>query len=262
MLNTLSSCYTVDKKTGLKAIPNTPRSLNLNQTTSATGPAGSASHLVFSEDGKQLMASVKGVPPSPGMIAIWDVAEDDSLSADVQAVAPPAGGLLPLSMTVIPGKNAVRATDLGVGFDVFDLGGGNASAAVAIHAQSATCWSSLSTQTGNFYLTDIGTAIVTEVHVDDDLQASIVKVSGDLTRALPCAVSSPGLVCSNTPRPTARARSTTTSPRSTAKSVYPGFWSAPGPDSSLASCTSSLPAPRRWRSSRSTPPERPSTSRR
>ncbi|KAI0368860.1 hypothetical protein BV20DRAFT_947363 [Pilatotrama ljubarskyi] len=169
------NCYTVDKKTGLAAMPNTLRSLSLNQTTPATGPAGSASHLVFSEDGKQLMASVKGVPPNPGMIAVWDVADDGTLSADFNAVAPPEGGLLPFSMTVIPGKNAVLSTDPGVGFDVFDLSSGNKSSAVKIDGQNATCWSSFSTKTGNFYLTDIGTSLVTEVHVDDDLKASIVN---------------------------------------------------------------------------------------
>ncbi|KAI0828841.1 hypothetical protein BC628DRAFT_1487638 [Trametes gibbosa] len=169
------NCYSVDKKTGLTALPNTLRSLGLNQTTPATGPAGSASHVVFSEDGKQLLASVKGVPPTPGMIAVWDVAEDGSLSADFKAVAPPEGGLLPFSMTVIPGKNAVLSTDPGVGFDVFDFGSGNSSSAVKIDGQSATCWSSFSKKTGNFYLTDIGTAIVTEVKVDDNLKASIVK---------------------------------------------------------------------------------------
>ncbi|KAI8990691.1 hypothetical protein BD414DRAFT_514418 [Trametes punicea] len=169
------NCYSVDKKTGLSAMPNTLRSLGLNQTTPATGPPGSASHIIFSEDGKQLMASVKGVPPNPGRIAVWDVADDGSLSADFQAVAPPSGGLLPFSMTVIPGKNAVLSTDPGVGFDVFDFSNGNASSAVKIDGQNATCWSSFSSKTGNFYLTDIGTSFVTEVNVDDNLKASIVK---------------------------------------------------------------------------------------
>ena len=169
-------CYTVDKQAGLKAIPNSLRSLNLNQTTPATGPAGSASHVIFSEDGKQLFASVKGVPPAPGFIAVWDVQDDGSLSADFQSMAPPSGGGLPFSMTLIPGKNAVLSTDPAVGFDVFDMSGGNASSAVKIDGQSATCWSSFSKKTGNFYLTDIGTSIVTEVNVDDNLKASIVAV--------------------------------------------------------------------------------------
>ncbi|PIL31344.1 hypothetical protein GSI_06042 [Ganoderma sinense ZZ0214-1] len=167
------ACFTVNKKTGLSPIANSVRSLNLNQTTPATGPAGSASHIIFSEDGKQLMASVKGVPPTPGFIALFDVKDDGSLSADFKKVAPPGNGALPFSMTLIPGKNAVLSTDPAVGFDVFDLSG-NSSSAVKINGQSATCWSSLSKKTGNFYLTDIGTSIVTEVKVDNNLKASIV----------------------------------------------------------------------------------------
>ncbi|KAI0359881.1 hypothetical protein OH77DRAFT_1393940 [Trametes cingulata] len=168
-------CYTVDKKTGLTALPNSLRPLRLNQTTPATGPAGTASHIIFSEDGKQLIASVKGVPPTPGFLAVWDVKDDGSLSPDFKKIAPAKDGLLPFSMTVIPGKNAILATDAGLGFDIFDLKDNNKSSAIAIDGQIATCWSSFSKKTGNFYLTDIGTATVTEVHVDDNLKGSIVQ---------------------------------------------------------------------------------------
>lgn len=169
------NCYKVDKDVGLTAVPNTLRSLGINQTTPATGPAGTASHVIFSEDGKSLIASIKGTPPTPGFLAVWDVNSDGSLSQDFKKVAPASGGLLPFSMTVIPGKNAILATDAGLGFDVFDFSSGNKSSAVPIQGQSATCWSSFSKKTGNFYLTDIGTATVTEVNVDDNLKGSIVK---------------------------------------------------------------------------------------
>jgi hypothetical protein len=304
------SCFKVDKTAGLVPIANTVRSLNINQTTPATGPAGTASHVVFSEDNSQLIASVKGVPPTPGFIAVWDVAADGSLSADFQSIAPASGGLLPFSMTVINGQNAILATDAGLGFDIFDLaaaassgasvdapvaddtaaassapssttgdaaaaadnstvvagnttdttgdstaaasnvtvaaraapgktavivGGapvasnnapasastataatatasaddatasasnstvaatdatsastnstvstvdstgastGDRSSANAINGQSATCWSSFSSKTGNFFLTDIGTATITEVNVDANLKGTIVK---------------------------------------------------------------------------------------
>ncbi|KAF7424398.1 hypothetical protein PC9H_009705 [Pleurotus ostreatus] len=168
------NCFAVDKQRGLVSLANTNRALNLNQTTPATGPAGSVSHIVFSEDGQTLVASVKGVPPTPGFLAAWAVQQDGSLSDDFQKIDPADGGLLPFSMTVIPGKNAILATDAGLGFDIFDFGG-NASSAVKIDGQSATCWSSFSKKTGNFYLTDIGTSIVTEVNVDDNLTGTIVK---------------------------------------------------------------------------------------
>jgi hypothetical protein len=168
------NCYKVDMN-GLQAAPNTSRSLGLNQTTPATGPAGTASHIIFSEDGKQLIASVKGTPPTPGFLAIWDIQSDNSLSPNFTQVAPGEGGLLPFSMTVIPGKNAILATDAGVGFDIFDMAGG-ASSVVPIQGQGATCWSSFSSKTGNFYLTDIKTSLVTEVNVDKDLKGTVVKV--------------------------------------------------------------------------------------
>lgn len=116
---------------------------------------------------------------------MWDVAADGSLSKDFVKVNPATGGLLPFSMTVIPGMNAILSTDAGVGFDIYDLSTVKANSAnasspknsvVAIKGQGATCWSSFSQKTGNFYLTDIGTSIVTEVNVDKNLKGTIVKV--------------------------------------------------------------------------------------
>ncbi|ETW83046.1 hypothetical protein HETIRDRAFT_315222, partial [Heterobasidion irregulare TC 32-1] len=180
-VNTVN-CYKVDQKLGLVAMSNTLRSLGLNQTTPATGPAGTVSHIVFSEDGKSLVASVKGVPPTPGFLAVFDVNTDGTLSAKATQIAPQKGGLLPFSMTVIPGKNAILATDAGVGFDIFDMSNikaassnGTKSSVVPIAGQGATCWSSFSKKTGNFYLTDIITAQVTEVNVDNNLKGTIVK---------------------------------------------------------------------------------------
>jgi len=171
------NCFKQDPKLGLIQLDDAQRSLGLNQTTPATGPAGSVSHVLFSEDGKQVIASVKGVPPKPGFLAVWDVdSKTGALSKDFTKVTP-EGGLLPFSMSVIPGKNAVLATDAGVGFDIFDFKNGKnaSSTAVPIEGQSATCWSTFSPKTGNFFLTDIGTGQVTEVNVDDKLKGTIVK---------------------------------------------------------------------------------------
>jgi len=171
------NCYKPHRELGLVAQPDTLRALNINQTTPATGPAGSASHIIFSEDDTKVIAAVKGVPPVPGFLATWDIAEDGSLSKDFTKSTPAQGGLLPFSMTVIPGKNAILATDAGVGFDIFDFNNGNnaSSSIVPIDGQVATCWSSFSPKTGNFFLTDIGTSTVTEVNVDNNLKGTIVK---------------------------------------------------------------------------------------
>jgi len=189
------SCFSVDSQRGLVPIANTVRSLGLNQTTPATGPAGSASHIIFSEDNTQLIASIKGVPPNPGFLAVWDVAADGSLSQDFNSIAPATGGLLPFGMTIIPGKNAILATDAGIGFDIFDLSASNSSnvtaasgqsSATAVGGQKAVCWAAFSQQTGNFYLSDIGTSIVTEVNVDDNLKPTIVNQypQGNLTATI------------------------------------------------------------------------------
>ncbi|RPD64092.1 hypothetical protein L226DRAFT_552064 [Lentinus tigrinus ALCF2SS1-7] len=140
-------------------ISNTLRHLPLNQTTPPNGPPGTASQIVFNHDESHLIVS--------------DVTADGSLSADFKQVTPPSGGGLPFSLTPIPGKNAFVSTDPALGFSVLDLSGQNKSSAFAINGQGATCWSSFSAKTGNFYLTDVGTSTVTEVHVDDNLKASI-----------------------------------------------------------------------------------------
>jgi len=176
------NCYKVDKNKGIVAQADSFRSLNLNQSTPAKGPAGTTSHVIFNEDNTKLIAAVKGNPPQPGFLAVWDVGKDGSLSKDFKSVTPAKGGLLPFSMTVIPGKNAILATDAGIGFDLFDLGEvgankGNSSrnSANEIKGQGATCWSSFSPKTKNFYLTDIKTSLVTEVSVDDNLKGTVVK---------------------------------------------------------------------------------------
>ncbi|TFK84607.1 hypothetical protein K466DRAFT_496274, partial [Polyporus arcularius HHB13444] len=170
------NCYNIDQKLGAVAIVNGLRLLTdaLQTSTPPAGPANTASHILFSEDDKQLIVSVKGTPDKAGFFAVWDVNGDGSLTADFKKVAPAKGGLLPFGMSVIPGKNAVLATDAGVGFDIVNLKDNSKSSVVKIDGQVATCWATHSQVTGNFYLTDIGTAIVTEVHVDDNLKGSIV----------------------------------------------------------------------------------------
>lgn len=172
------NCYKVDKNLGPVAIDNSLRLLTdkLSQSTPPAGPANTASQIIFSEDNKKLIVSVKGTPDKAGFFAIWDVNGDGSLSANFKQVAPGKGGLLPFSMTVIPGKNAILATDAGLGFDILNLRDPSKNTATKIDGQVATCWSTFSPATGNFYLTDIGTSTVTEVHVDNNLKGTVVSV--------------------------------------------------------------------------------------
>jgi len=174
------ACFKVDQNKGLIPMANTVRKLNLKQTTPPTGPPNTVSDIIFSEDETKLLVSVKGIPPTPGRISSFDVnPKDGSLSATSVDSTPSKGGIVPFSMTNIPGKNAVLNTDAAVGFAVYDFSKGANIAAtssiIPIAGQGATCWSNFSPKTGTFFLTDIITSTVTEVKVDDKLVGSIVK---------------------------------------------------------------------------------------
>ena len=137
------------------------------------------SDVIFSADGSRLTVSVKGVPPTPGFLATWDVSSDGTLSPDFTKATPSAGGLLPFSLSLIPGKqDAFFATDAGIGFATFDFSqSDNASSVIVpVDGQGAICWANFSPKSGTFFMNDILTSTVTEAKVDDNLNASIVKV--------------------------------------------------------------------------------------
>ena len=160
--------------------------MGLKQTTPATGVAGSASHILFSEDDKQLITSVKGIPDPNngrgvvGALAVFDVGNNGALSEEPKVFAPPENGLAPFGMALVPGKKAAVVADPNNGFDVIDLETGDSanskSVAVDIDNQQATGWASFSKKTGNFLLTDAVTGRVTEVKVEDDFKGSVVSV--------------------------------------------------------------------------------------
>lgn len=87
------ACY-VMSKTGLQPMNNTVRSLGLNQTTPPAGPAGTVSDILFTEDGKTLLVSVKGAPPTPGFVAQFAVGKGGALSSNFDALSATAGGLV------------------------------------------------------------------------------------------------------------------------------------------------------------------------
>jgi len=177
-------CFDVDKKKGLRSKKNTRRSLKLVLDTSPTGPANTVSHVIFSDDEKTLLASIKGDgKQKPGFIASWDI-NNGQLSKDFKKIAVPDKGNLPFGMAAIPGKNAVIATDAALGFNVLDFGNtGNGnnlkfagkSSSNAVNNQKAVCWVARSKKTGNFMMSDIGTSMITEVNIDDNLKAKVVK---------------------------------------------------------------------------------------
>ena len=178
------SCFNVDKITGLTPIPNATRYLQLNQTTPPTGPlSGSASQIIFSEDNNLLIVAVKGTNATN----VWDVYQNHTLSCDFERVALPSGGFYPYSATIIPGQNPLLPSDAALGFDIFtnvsgsmNGGGGHAigSYSQSIPNQIATCRSTYSSKTGNYYLVDLLGSRITEVNVDVNMNSTIVNVGG------------------------------------------------------------------------------------
>ncbi|KAJ7030788.1 hypothetical protein C8F04DRAFT_1397625 [Mycena alexandri] len=162
------SCYKFNWSHGLTPIPNSIRSLQLNQTTPVNGSASTPSQIIFSADEKQLIVSVK-----TGYLAIWDINADGSLSSTFNTVS---GGAIPFSITPIPGQNALLVSDPGVGYDIFNLNGTKAKAAtisVPVAGQVAICWSTYRPESGNFYLIDVETSIISEVDIAKSLNSTI-----------------------------------------------------------------------------------------
>ncbi|THU86833.1 hypothetical protein K435DRAFT_921891 [Dendrothele bispora CBS 962.96] len=179
------SCYTSDPTLGLTPIPNTIRSLNLNQTSPPSAlpsgnnsATGTASQVVFTDDGQRLLASVKG---DPGFLASWDVLEDGSLSAEFIPNKPDQGGLLSGLSNIGASKDvpALVVTDAALGVNVFKFDNQQVKSQASntplpIDGQEGISWAEFSPVTGNFYVTDKGTATLTEINVAADLTASVV----------------------------------------------------------------------------------------
>lgn len=102
------ACFTPDPEQGLVAIAETLREIGITQSTPPMGPPNTVTQIMFTLDGKRLVASVKGIPPAqPGFLAVWDVAADGSLSPGYSAITAPPGGALPFSLSTLPHNPSV-----------------------------------------------------------------------------------------------------------------------------------------------------------
>ena len=150
------------------------RPLGLPQTNPPTGPPGTAGHIFYSEDESKLLITVKAVAPALGHLAIYDVLPGNRISQTAKLITAPAGGSLPFGSTLIQGRNAIFSADGAIGGEIYDLTH-NTSTPIDVPGQGLTCWSMFSQKSGNFYLSDPGTAVVTEINVDNNLKPTIVK---------------------------------------------------------------------------------------
>lgn len=175
------ACFHVSKKKGLTPIPNTVRSLGVQQSVPPTGPANTVSDILFNQDQSQLLASVKGTPNGTvGFIANFAVTKYPFALVSQPVKSTPNKGVLPFSMTLVgTSGDVVLNTDAGFGISVskFDAKTGtiDSSSSVVIQNQTATCWSSTSPRTGSFYTTDVGNALLQEFSVDPSIpQAKLI----------------------------------------------------------------------------------------
>ncbi|EJU01092.1 hypothetical protein DACRYDRAFT_100598 [Dacryopinax primogenitus] len=170
-------CHIVDPVHGLLPIMSSMRNLNVTQTTPPTGPPGSFADILFSNDGRHLFVSLKG---NPGVVnGTMFAMEVNSHGVLSQTVTTNMGGPVPFSMTNIPGGQAVFLTEATGGVETFDFTGmssfsGVNAAVTKINNTVATCWSAFSQTTGNFFIDDAATGIVSEISLDKSLKPTLV----------------------------------------------------------------------------------------
>ena len=184
-LTVKGSCFLLDSNRGLVPLPNTTRLLNLPQSaTIPNGPDTTVSNIVFTDDDRKLVVAVKGSRDNPdfipAFIAIWDINEDMSLSV---GFAPIDGGVWIWSLMQVPGRNAFVGGDGIAGVDIYDLDTpviqSNPSTRVRqlrVPGQGGICWVTYSKVTKNFYLVDLVHPSIDEIHVDADLNGTVVAV--------------------------------------------------------------------------------------
>ncbi|KAK3330574.1 hypothetical protein B0H66DRAFT_68206 [Apodospora peruviana] len=172
------------------------RGFELNQSTPPVGPTNTVSHVFFSSDETQLLATVKGDPAknNTGFIAAYAVEQktggrnfkrtnnnetsaggEKGAAAAAAAVSvsrdnvrsSPEGTAVLFGSVAIPGASAVLVTDASFGVAILNIDGttGKAEtvAKVALADQKATCWSAISPATGTAFVTDVGINRLVEV---------------------------------------------------------------------------------------------------
>ena len=149
----------IDPFQGFSAVSGSFRNLGLNQTVLPSGPPGTASDVFYNSNESKLIVSVKAIAPASGYLAIWDVLPSGQLSNTFKKITAPSGSTLVWGAQLIPGRNAVFASDGSIGANIFDLDKGTVTP-FAIPGQVLSCWTVYSSKTGNFYTSDPATNLI------------------------------------------------------------------------------------------------------
>ncbi|KIJ33638.1 hypothetical protein M422DRAFT_778516 [Sphaerobolus stellatus SS14] len=186
------SCYKLTPG-GLVPVPNTRRIVGLTQTTppnNQPGPNG-LSHVIFNEAETQVLVAIREPSGGAGRLAIWDInAKTGALTQNYTEFVI-EGAHATFGMQVLPGKNAVLASDPAIGYEIFDFNTKrNKTAPYNITGQVATCWATYQEKTGNVFLIDSLLPRISEVWVDKNLNSGLIKnyALDNATQALDSAI--------------------------------------------------------------------------
>lgn len=156
------------------------RSFGLEQSTPPVGPTNTVSQVFFSGDESMLFATVKGDPAvnNTGFFSAFKVqnmpqgmGRGGACLAAHDTRSSPDGTAVLFGSANIPGTSSVFTTDASFGGAVLsvDRGSGEATlvAKQAIDDQAATCWATISPETGSAFVTDVARNRVVEMSVTD-----------------------------------------------------------------------------------------------
>ncbi|KAL4906970.1 hypothetical protein BDW74DRAFT_176567 [Aspergillus multicolor] len=177
------SCTTYDRH-GLGTFDEL-RPFELNQTTPPVGPAGTLSHVLFSEDDSLLYAAVKGdgTANNTGFFSVFPIKHGCSPNTTATVVrkdiqSSPSGTNLLFGSVVIPSSGLVFATDPGFGAAVLKVNDDTREAELVAKAtlpgQQATCWAAYSDKTNSVFVTDV---LVNRLVELDAVDASILRTA-------------------------------------------------------------------------------------
>ncbi|SPO01732.1 uncharacterized protein DNG_04405 [Cephalotrichum gorgonifer] len=171
------SCAPFSKKKGLGKF-DALRPFELEQSTPPVGPANTVSQVLFNEDESVLYAIVKGNPAvgRAGFVSSFPVSEGGVSQDGTRSSA--SGTDILFGSQVIPGTNNLLVTDPGFGSAIISIDPATHEATTIglgeVEGQSATCWSTISPDTGRAFITDFGVNRLIEVSVED---ASIISIT-------------------------------------------------------------------------------------
>jgi hypothetical protein len=165
------------------------RPFHLNQTTPATGPPNTLSHILFNTASTALYVLVKGdgTPKNPGFIEVYPVKygckPESAAQVSFEGIrsSPEGTGLL-FGTAIVPSSGLLFATDPGFGVSILEVDEEThtvtSRANIKIADQSATCWAAYSPKSASVFVTDVNLNRLVELDAVNGEILSITNLPG------------------------------------------------------------------------------------